>query len=55
MECAAQALSLHRERLMSLENVVGVGIGTKWVSGRQTDEPAVLVLVSKKVPSANLA
>jgi hypothetical protein len=36
-------------------NVVGVGIGKKWTNGQPTDTPAVVVLVTQKVPEAALA
>ncbi|TCL73325.1 hypothetical protein EDC14_1005188 [Hydrogenispora ethanolica] len=36
-------------------NVVGMGIGVKWKKGRPTGEPAMVVMVSKKVPREQLA
>lgn len=35
-------------------NVVGVGAGVKWKNGQPTGEPAVLVLVTHKVPKEDL-
>jgi hypothetical protein len=35
-------------------NVAGVGVGIKWKGGEPTGEPALLVLVSKKVPKEHL-
>lgn len=49
------ALRAHRDRLMSLPNVVGVGIGYKAVAGRTSNRPAIVVLVSKKVDAQALA
>lgn len=39
-----------RSNILQLPNVVGVGIGKKQTRGRQTDELAVVVFVSKKLP-----
>ncbi len=44
-----------RRELLKLPNVVGVGVGLKEVSGIQTGELAVAVLVESKVPAAQLA
>ncbi|WP_101298053.1 chymotrypsin family serine protease [Halegenticoccus soli] len=43
-----------RDELESYPNVVGTGIGPKRVDDRETDEEAVVVLVSRKVPRAQL-
>ncbi len=48
-ECNA-ALRQHRERLLRLKNVVGVGVGKKVVGGEVTDELCVTVFVRKKEP-----
>lgn len=40
--------------LLRLPNVVGVGQGVKHTKGEATGEPAIVVLVSKKVPLENL-
>lgn len=45
----------HEDELMSKANVVGVGIGYRNRGGEHTDEPALVVMVSKKVPRALLA
>lgn len=42
------------EKLMALPNVVGLGIGLRHVGGEPTGEVALVVLVSRKLPSANL-
>lgn len=45
----------HGEDLMRKANVVGVGLGYKQVSGSRTDEMALVVMVEKKLPEAELA
>ena len=37
-------------RLMAMANVVGVGVGYRRQAGVQTDELALVVMVSRKVP-----
>lgn len=44
-----------RDRLESLPHVVGTCIGTKRVSGRETGARSLVVLVDRKVPTAQLA
>ena len=44
----------YRNYLLRLPNVVGVGQGIKQVGGKATGEPAVVVLVQKKVPPKEL-
>ena len=36
-------------------NVVGIGTGVKWKNGQPTGEPALLVLVSQKLPQEQLS
>lgn len=36
-------------------NVVGLGVGVKWKKGEPTGEPALLVLVTQKLPKEDLA
>jgi len=43
-----------KQNFLTKKNVVGVGIGYKTIRGRQTEQPAVVVLVSKKEASYNL-
>lgn len=45
----------HQRRLLELANVVGVGIGLKETGGITTDQPAIVVNVSQKLPLAQLA
>ena len=44
----------HKIALWALANVVGVGIGPKVRGGRSTDEMAIKVFVSQKVPLDSL-
>jgi hypothetical protein len=44
----------HEARLLRYPNVVGVTEGTRMRAGRLTGEPALIVLVSGKVPRAKL-
>jgi hypothetical protein len=41
--------------LMEKPNVVGVGIGLVRIEGEVTAEPALIVMVTKKIPDAELA
>lgn len=45
----------HENELMSKANVVGVGVGYRQHAGKRTDELALVVMVNKKVPLAQLA
>jgi hypothetical protein len=45
----------HEERLLGYPNVVGVTDGVRMRRGKPTDEPAIVVLVSRKVPRKGLA
>jgi hypothetical protein len=49
-----QAKDLHKERILSKPNVVGVGLGYKETRGKKTDELCVVALVRRKVPEAGL-
>jgi hypothetical protein len=42
-------------QLLSLTNVVGIGYGLKEITGQMTDQEAIVVMVSKKVPVSKLA
>jgi hypothetical protein len=44
----------HERLLLRMANVVGVGVGYKQVAGEPTDEIAIIVSVSQKVPVAEL-
>jgi hypothetical protein len=45
----------YESRLMSKANVVGVGTGLRQKGGKPTEDVAVVVMVAKKVPRAQLA
>lgn len=54
MERYRSLLHKHRNSLLNLDNVVGVGLGYKYVEGKVTDTPAVLVFVKEKLPESEL-
>jgi len=43
-----------RRNLMNKPNVIGVGLGCRHKNGQMTDVPAIVVLVSKKMPREEL-
>jgi len=45
----------HMDKLMSYPNVVGIGIGFAMDGDQPTNKPAVIVMVSEKLPMAQLA
>src|SRR5687768_7817597 len=45
----------HMDKLMSYPNVVGIGIGFAQDGEQPTNQPAVIVMVSEKLPMAQLA
>ena len=45
----------YQEELMSKANVVGVGIGFRQRGGERTGEPALVVLVRRKLPPDQIA
>lgn len=55
MSRCRSVLRAHRDRLMRLPNVVGVGIGYKSVGGRTSNRPAIVVLVSRKLGTEGLS
>lgn len=44
----------NEESLMQRQSVCGTGVGVKWVDGKPTNEPAVLVFVEKKMDESNV-
>ena len=52
---AQAAKKAHVAFLLGLPNVVGVGVGLRIRRGEPTGEVALVVLVNKKVPDAELA
>jgi hypothetical protein len=55
IEKASAVKREHQAELLSKANVVGVGIGYRTSGGQRTDDIALVVMVSKKVPSIQLA
>jgi hypothetical protein len=54
MERLRRVKTRHEGRLMRKANVVGVGIGFRRRHGKLTDEPAIVVSVTHKVPRSKL-
>jgi hypothetical protein len=55
---AARAMEVKRayeDELLAKANVVGVGVGFEEVGGQKTDQVAVVVMVSQKLPPERLA
>lgn len=52
---AQEIRAAYQDRLMSKPNVVGVGVGLRYTKGRRTDDVALVVMVSQKVPEIQLA
>lgn len=50
-----KTLDRARWKLLSMKNVVGVGVGHKHVGMNRTEQPAIIVFVSKKEPSESLS
>ena len=50
-----QAKEAHKESILSLPNLVGVGVGYKAIRQERTDELCIVALVRQKVPLAALA
>jgi hypothetical protein len=55
MEKVRAVKQAHEAALLAKANVVGLGIGYQRRNGVQTDNLALVVLVSKKVPRAQLS
>lgn len=45
----------HEQGLLAKPNVVGVGIGMKYIEEQQAQEVALIVMVTRKVPATELA
>ena len=52
---AVRVKQLHEQALLAKANVLGVGVGLRQSSGARGTEVAVVVLVRRKVPTAQLA
>lgn len=55
MEKYFRALKKSKKKLLKIPNVVGVGIGYKQVRGENTEKPAYIVYVEKKLTPGDLA
>jgi hypothetical protein len=55
IESVRQVRHRYQDELMAKANVVGVGVGFRQRGGESTREPAVVVMVRKKVPASSLA
>jgi hypothetical protein len=51
MDAIRAVKQAHEGQLMGMANVVGVGIGFRTCQGLRTNEPALVVMVSRKIPS----
>lgn len=54
MDAIREVLAEYQDYLMSLDNVIGVGIGYKTLKGEKTNELAIIIFVNKKLPQAHL-
>lgn len=54
MERIRNLIRRYEKKLLSLDNVVGIGTGYKIVRGKITNRPAIMVLVRKKIPEGEL-
>lgn len=54
MERISRILRQNEKKLLSLRNVVGLGLGYKIIQGRTTNKPAIMVLVKEKIPDEKL-
>ncbi len=55
MEAIKRVQAKYTDNLMGRANVVGVAIGLRQEGGEYTDEPVLVVLVSQKLPRAQLS
>jgi hypothetical protein len=55
VEKARIVKDVHKQWLMNHANVVGVGIGLRQQGGKPTEDVAIVVMVRKKLPAAQLA
>lgn len=51
----SQVKDISKDNLLAVKNVVGVGVGYKIKGGQQTDDYAIVVMVSQKLPLSALA
>jgi len=50
LEQARSAMQTHRAHLLSLPNVVGLGVGFRQQAGEWTESVALIVMVKQKLP-----
>ena len=54
MDRLQRTLRQHKKKILSMENVVGLGLGYKIIQNKTTNKPAVIVLVREKIPEDKL-
>jgi len=54
MERLSRILRQHEKKLLSLENVIGIGLGYKIIKDKITNKPAIMVFVKQKIPDEKL-
>ena len=54
MDVIRRVLRSRKKQLLSLDNVIGVGLGYKSVRDEVTERKSIVVIVEKKVPSDEL-
>lgn len=54
MEALRKVLQSRKQQLLSLDNVIGVGAGDKFVRGENTGRKAIVVIVEKKLPKEEI-
>lgn len=54
MSDANTALENVSDKIINMRSVNGVGLGTKWIDGQPTEQPAILVFVQKKMPKKDV-
>ena len=55
MEQVRAVIQTHRDHLLSLPNVVGLGVGLRQTAGEWTDTVVLAVMVTQKMPLESLA
>lgn len=55
VERASEVREAYESELLTRANVIGVGVGYRHKGGRPTPDVALIVMVRKKVPRAELA
>lgn len=55
MEQVRAVIQTHRDHLLNLPNVVGLGVGLRQTAGEWTDTVVLAVMVTQKMPLESLA